>query len=538
MTRSDDPGRRVTATALRRMLRDGGELALLDVREEGAFATGHPLLATSLPLSRLELRLAALVPRLHTRIVLIDDDDGGLADRAARRLAAFGYTDVAVLGGGVAAWRAAGYPLFGGMHVPSKAFGEVVEHEAGTPSIEPRELARLLEARADLVVLDSRPMDEFRVMAIPAARNVPGGELVYRIRDLAPSPDTLVVVNCAGRTRSIIGAQSLRNAGTPNRVVALRNGTMGWHLAGLPLACGRAETYGPVSRGAAAWACEAAAGVAHRAGVRRLDGEGLARLAREAEARTVYLLDVRSPEEYAAGHLPGARSAPGGQLVQATDAYLGTRHARVVLVDDDGARALMAGSWLAQMGWTEVYVLEGALGLVPLVVGPERDVSLGLDGPDPERLDARELAARLADRDAPAVVDLATSRDYRDGHVPGAWFAVRSRLASSLPALPAGPVVLTCPDGRLARLAAPEAASALGRPVRVLTGGTAAWRAEGLPLATGLERMLDPPTDVWYKPYQRDVGAEEGMRDYLAWEVDLVARLAEDGDACFRVLRS
>src|ERR671928_964149 len=82
------------------------------------------------------------------------------------------------------------------------------------------------------MLMDSRPFDEYQRVSIPTAVNVPGAELVLRVRDMAPKPDTLVVVNCAGRTRSIIGAQSLINAGLPNPVVALRNGTMGWTLAG------------------------------------------------------------------------------------------------------------------------------------------------------------------------------------------------------------------------------------------------------------------------------------------------------------------
>src|SRR5262249_52473652 len=160
------------------------------------------------------------------------DDDDGLAQRAARILADAGYTDIASLAGGIKAWAAAGYELFSGVNVPSKAFGEFVEHESGTPNIGARELDALIRTGADIVVLDSRPFDEYRRVSIPTATSVPGAELVLRIRDLAPSPETLVVVNCAGRTRSIIGAQSLINAGVPNRVVALRNGTMGFALAG------------------------------------------------------------------------------------------------------------------------------------------------------------------------------------------------------------------------------------------------------------------------------------------------------------------
>ena len=128
------------------MLADGGELALVDVREELIFSQSHLLLARSVPLSRLELRFAQLVPRRGTRIVLCDDDDG-LAERAAAILARNGYTDVAILDGGVAAWAAAGFELFSGVNVPSKAFGEFIEHESDTPSISAGELEQLIRER-------------------------------------------------------------------------------------------------------------------------------------------------------------------------------------------------------------------------------------------------------------------------------------------------------------------------------------------------------------------------------------------------------
>jgi rhodanese-related sulfurtransferase len=212
--------------ALKAMLANGEELAIIDVREELIFSQGHLLFARSVPLSRLELNFARLVPRRGTRIVLCDEGDG-LAERAADVLARAGYHNLFVIDGGVAAWTRAGLELFSGVNVPSKAFGEFVEHASATPSISADELDRLIRDSGDLVVLDSRPFDEYRRVSIPTAINVPGAELVLRIRDIAPSPDTVVVVNCAGRTRSIIGAQSLINAGVPNHVVALRNGTMG-----------------------------------------------------------------------------------------------------------------------------------------------------------------------------------------------------------------------------------------------------------------------------------------------------------------------
>jgi rhodanese-related sulfurtransferase len=86
---------------------------------------------------------------------------------------------------------------------------------------------------ADVVVLDTRPLEEFNHISIPGGIAAPGAELLYRVFDAVPSPITRVVVNCAGRTRAIIGAQAMLNAGVPNPVVSLENGTAAWLLTGL-----------------------------------------------------------------------------------------------------------------------------------------------------------------------------------------------------------------------------------------------------------------------------------------------------------------
>jgi rhodanese-related sulfurtransferase len=520
----------------------GEEIALLDVREEAEFGPEHILLAIHLPLSRLELRAAWLVPRRSTRIVVCDGGgDGGdeaLAQRAATILESHGYGNVAVLDGGVAAWRAAGHATFSGVNVPSKAFGEVVEHGYRTPSISAQELKARIDAGANMVVVDSRPLDEFRVMSIPTATCVPGGELVWRIGALAPDPDTLVVVNCAGRTRSIMGAQSLINAGIPNPVVALRNGTMGWHLAGLALDHGQTRYLPEVSPAQAQDARRRAQAVCARFAVPRIDRATLEAW-QAAPDRTTFLLDVRSPEEYLAGHLPGSISAPGGQLVQATDRYVGTLGARLVLVDDDGVRAAMTASWLKQMALHEVAVLDAGLsgGRLPgggVEAGPGPEHALGL-----EALRYREIAPEAL-RDALAdgrtqLVDLTRSVAYRTGHIGGARHGVRTRLAALIPSLPAHDLlVLTSGDAMLARYAVAEAEGLTDAEVMVLAGGNEAWREAGLPLVAGEDGLEAEPVDAHLRAYDCTTNIEEAMQAYLDWEVELINRLDEDGTLPFR----
>jgi rhodanese-related sulfurtransferase/predicted metal-dependent enzyme (double-stranded beta helix superfamily) len=506
-------------------LDQAAELAILDVREEGVHARGHLFLATSAPLSQLELRIGRLVPRLGTRVVLVDDDER-LAQHAARLLRRLGYRNINVLAGGNDGWKAAGYELYSGMHVPSKAFGEHVEHHDGTPRIAAAELKAKLVAGEDLVILDSRPMSEYRVMNIPGALDCPGAELVYRVQQAAPRPETLVVVNCAGRTRSIIGAQSLINAGIPNKVVALKNGTMGWHLAGLELEHGQTRTAPAPQGGALEKAKTAAARVANRFEVNRISLLQLNAL-QDDKTKTTYLFDVRSPEEYAAGHLPGSISAPGGQLVQATDTYCAVHGARIALVDDHGVRATMTASWLLQMGWAEVCVVEGALS-GRLEAGLSKHPVL----PPCSVVDSGNLFSLK--KENLEILDFATSLEYREGHVPGASFAIRSRIANHIQTYDSKTIVCTSPDGLLARYAAADLAALLGREVHALEGGTAAWRAAGLPLERGETRMLEPPEDVYYKPYDHQAQIEAAMQDYLQWEVALLEQIRRDPDCRFR----
>ncbi len=474
---------RITPAELRGRLHDGGEIAIVDAREEGSFYERHLLMASCLPLSRLELVAPALLPRRSAPIVVGDDDGGGggLAERAAARLLAGGWSDVSILAGGVSAWEAAGFPVYSGVHVPSKAFAEVVEHEYGTPWISAEELAKRQSEGENLAIFDSRSWEEYHSNSIPGAISVPGAELVYRFHELVRSPDTFVVVNCGGRTRSIIGAQALIDAGVPNRVVSLKDGTMAWHLAGLGVASGATGRAPEVSAEGVAAGRERAAAVARRYGVPAIDRATLGQWQSEADRRTLYVLDVRDPAEYRAGHLPGSLMAPGGQLVQETDSWLGVWGARVVLVDDTGVRARMTASWLRRMGWDAV-VLDRALDGAALETGtPAVDTGMfPLAGPEPATISPVELQANRS----AVVVDLALSRRYREGHIPGAWFAIRARLGQALGKLPSsGDLVLTSEDGALARFAAAEINAR--RPVKVLAGGNRAWSAQGLPLETG-----------------------------------------------------
>jgi rhodanese-related sulfurtransferase len=506
----------ISARRVSELVGGSGEIALLDVREQGVHYRGHPFYACSAPLSRLELMIGDLVPRRSTPIVVLDGGNEGLAEKAAAKLTDLGFSNISVMEGGCDAWKAAGLELFSGVNVPSKAFGEFVEHHYGTPRIAPGELRRLQQFKK-VMVLDSRPFEEYHRMNIPGGIDVPGAELVYRVHDLVPNPDTLLVVNCAGRTRSIIGCQSLKNAGVPNPVVALKDGTMGWELAGFECERGAERTAPVPSSEGRQKALAAAERVAKRFEVRFCNTEQVSSWKKDP-TRTLYLLDVRTREEYERGHVAGSRHAPGGQLVQASDEYVGVRNARVVLVDPDLVRAIMTASWLNQMGWNDVYVLE--------------DAELGESGPrKPKVPGTPPWRSVSAIPEGASVLDLSTSLRFHKAHIPGAWWGVRSRLPEAKSAIGDVPsLVLTSEDGTLAHLAAPEAAQ-LFSDVVVLEGGNAAWKG---PTESGIERATTTRDDVWYKPYDHEADYKKHARDYLDWEVALVEQIKRDPTIRFR----
>jgi rhodanese-related sulfurtransferase len=522
-----------THADVRRALLARQEIALLDVREEAPYAQAHPLFAANLPVSRLEAEAGWRIPRRDTPVTVYDDGEG-LAELAAQRLQTLGYSDVALLAGGLAAWRAAGGELFQDVNVPSKAFGELVESQRHTPSLSAQEVAALIREQADVVVLDARPYGEFHTMSIPGATNVPGGELVLRAAAQAPDPHTRIVVNCAGRTRSIIGTQSLVNAGVPNPVCALRNGTIGWTLAGQALDTGAQRRFQAVSETQRSDAAARARAVADRAAVGRCTRAELARLQRDAE-RTTYCYDVRTPEEYATGHLPGFLSAPGGQLVQETDVYAAVRGARIVLHDDDGVRANMAASWLAQMAW-DVRVLDGVDAADRSAVGPAGNTLADLDQPV-AWIAPSGLQAALQHPQAPIVLDLGSSAGFVQAHLPGAWWLLRSDLPRALRQVPAAAAVtLVCETGGRSRHAAAEVAALTGAAVTVLQGGRQAWAAAGLATETGEARLASPRTDRYRRPYEGTDNPHSAMQAYLDWEFGLVEQLARDGTHGFRVI--
>lgn len=519
----------VTPQHLQTWLFDGQELALFDVREHGQYGEAHLFHGVNLPYSRLELEVRRLAPNPGVRLVIYDQTGNDVSVCAAQCLHKLGYSRVHVLEGGANGWQAAGLQLFAGVHVPSKAFGELVEETSHTPHISATELAAWQAKGEPLVLLDGRPFDEYRKMTIPGSVCCPNGELAYRLDGLVTDETTPIVVNCAGRTRSIIGAQTLIDLGVKNPVYALENGTQGWYLADLPLEQGSRRRYPDVSSTVTPTERrDAAQRLAQRAGVQTVKAQQVVAWASDA-SRSLFLCDVRTPEEFALGSLPGAQHTPGGQLIQSTDLYIGVRQARLVLFDNDGLRAPVVASWLRQLGH-EAYVLEGGLhsGLALPVSTPFSASTL-------PAISATELADALRDNTV-TLIDLRSSMAYRKAHIAGALWSIRSRLVEQFTGL-SKPVVLIADHPTVATMAAGELPEQQRRQVRWLDFQT--WQAAGLAV---IEDASNPPDeqciDFLFFTHDRHSGNKDAARQYLAWEIGLLGQMTEQEIASLKPLAS
>jgi rhodanese-related sulfurtransferase len=510
----------VASEEIRRAVIEARIFALVDVREQRFYGQGHILPAVNIPLSRIEIKLPDLVPGKNTPLVFYDDG-GDLAEIAANTAQVMGYSDIAILNNGLSGWKAGNYHLFSGTHVLGAALAESIDRATPIQKISASELSQMQNNGESIVVLDARPWDAFIDNHIPGGINCPLGELEYRFRDLVGDDKTPVVVNCAGRTRSILGARSLLIAGVPNPVYSLDKGTWGWWSAGLKLASGsgpRADTISEKGRG---WSFASAQLVAREAGVKEIDEETLARWESEQNDIPLYLLDVRLPGEFESGHLADAISAPACQLIECSEDWIGVRNGRILLIDDDGVRARVVAYWLKKLGYQEVAVL--SVDFKPEINDPGKPVLIDISKKYPScPVDAINPEA--------VVLDLSPSTVFQQHHIPGALWFIRSYLKEIIGKIPDRQiVVMDDEEGRLARLVVEDLAK-LGRDnAYLLDGDLESWRSSGASIESGDNGMLTAIDDCYYASPHSEIKKMRMKKAYMDWQSDMDLQIIDDG---------
>lgn len=521
----------IDAKKLKQWVHDGSEIALLDIREHGQYGEEHLFYVVSAPYSRLEAEAIRLVPNRNVRMVLVGHADDALCIKAQKRLSELGYKQIHILRGGVDAWKKAGYQVFAGVNLPSKTFGELAEHAFNTPRISAADLHKKIEDKEDIVILDGRPFSEFKKMSIPTAMCCPNGELPLRIDDIVKNPETTIVVNCAGRTRSIIGAQTLINLGLPNKILALENGTQGWYLADFKLDHGKTNKHPEhLDQTALQERQKRAQDLAKKHDVAFVDNATVEKWLKEKN-RTTFLCDVRTPEEYKEGTIKGAQHTPGGQLVQATDQYVGIKGARLVLIDQEGVRAPAMASWLAMLGWDVAVWKDAFVHNKP--VKPNLDEMM--QGDTKSNLVNADQISRMS-QDGAVLIDLRPSMKYRESHIKQAIWTIRPELSTLKKEIEGKDILLITEDkvvGELAKIDLQEMGSG---KVSIHIALPDQWAQVGLVV----EQTPNHPEnkkciDYLFFVHDRHDGNKEAAKQYLAWEINLLAQIDEQEKAAFKL---
>jgi rhodanese-related sulfurtransferase len=516
----------VSSKELAELMNSNRLFAVFDVRERGEYNRCQIPGTTSLPRSQIEFRISQLVPNPVIPVIIYDQAEERAA-LAAETLTELGYRTVAILRGGITAWCNEDRPIVSGVNVPSKAFGEKVHHERNIPEISADELHLLKNQDEPLRILDVRTPEEYGRFCIPGAVNVPGGDLILWLDELKES-NTPVIVNCAGRTRSIIGTAALRRLGLAN-VRALKNGTMGWVLSGFELEKNPPRGTSQAARQSRAAAVSRALALAAEENIAWVSCEEFAAAVANQSDRVSYGIDVRSEAEYEAGHIAGSVNVPGGQAVQRADDFVAVRNAEIFFISDESPRAVMAAYWYRQMGFPNVFVLQGGLRAwsesgAKLTRGAAQHEALGFAAAkrDVTLVQPEELA-RKSQKSTTLILDVGSSLDFEAAHIPGAKWISRGWLEIEIPRrFPdrRQSIVLTCIDGMQSIFAALALQRIGYMAVAVLSGGVRAWKAAGLPIETGLDARLVEANDVVLSPSIR--GGKEDMQRYLDWETKLV----------------
>jgi rhodanese-related sulfurtransferase len=509
-------------------LLDGSERkrrALIDVREYAEYKQEHILGATPLPRRLLEFRMRQVVPSKVTHVALCDDD-GRRARLASQTLVRMGYSRVDVLEGGLKNWVEHGYPIEFELNTSPKIFGEKVFVDMKIPEITPERLHEMMEKSEEPLVIDVRPPEEHKASCIPGAVGLPGGDLLLRIADMMDDPEQMLVLHCAGRTRSIISTATLRRMGYPN-AYALRNGTMGWILAGFELERGsKAHLENPSAKALQA-SEEFKSKLDREDHVQYMDPNELRSVLSVRETENVYLIDVRTREEFVEGHVAGFQWRPAVQAIQQVDEIIAVNDSRIIITCDVGVRSTMVASWYGRMGFRNVQVLRGgvrgwrAKGFT-IEGGPDNPIPFGITEARKEvtMLPPKKFQDFIANEKA-LIIYVDTSDKYADCHIPESLWILRSWLEiqiSDMVQSKTDAIGITCADGGNAPLAGATLNELGFQRVAALQGGISAWKEAGLPLEVR-PVSSKAPKDVL--PFIGTSMSKEDMLRYLTWEQEL-----------------
>ena len=521
---------KITPETVRSWISDKEEVAFIDVREIGQHTNGHPFFSISIPYSLFEFNIKILVPNKQTRVILIDNNNG-ISDLVYNIAHQMGYSNISIIEGGVEEWVSAGYKLFDGINVPSKSFGELIEKYFHTPSITAKELAQKQKNNENYIVIDGRPFLEYNKMSIPKSICCPNAELFYRVSSYIKDINTEIIINCAGRTRSIIGAQTLIDFGIKNKVKALENGTQGWFLSELSLEHNKNKYLEVLPNDLEIQQLQNK--------VLKLTNDlniDLINLKKAQELiidkkKSTFIFDVTTSKTISI--TPGTiMNVPGGQLIQATDKYIGVWKATVILVDDgDLIRAGTTSFWLKKMGY-EVYILkEGLLKAQTLKFTKEIDHKLiDLDFINLE--DLVKIKKQI-------LYDIRSSKDFCKMRIKNSIWLNRAHLYRKKIKTDDPIIIITDNLEKASLIVKDLKQKDKGAIIKVYKWNQNEITSYPSVIDVTIETLSEQNNiDFNFHTHMRHDGNKEHAKQYLEWEINLVSKMDKQELSFFKLSQS
>ena len=521
---------KITPETVRSWISDKEEVAFIDVREIGQHTNGHPFFSISIPYSLFEFNIKILVPNKQTRVILIDNNNG-ISDLVYNIAHQMGYSNISIIEGGVEEWVSAGYKLFDGINVPSKSFGELVEKYFHTPSITAKELAQKQKNNENYIVIDGRPFLEYNKMSIPKSICCPNAELFYRVSSYIKDINTEIIINCAGRTRSIIGAQTLIDFGIKNKVKALENGTQGWFLSELSLEHNKNKYLEVLPNDLEIQQLQnKVLKLINDLNIELIDLKKAQQLIIDKKKST-FIFDVTTSKTI--NITPGTiMNVPGGQLIQATDKYIGVWKATVILVDDgDLIRAGTTSFWLKKMGY-EVYILkEGLLKAQTLKFTKEIDHKLiDLDFINLE--DLVKIKKQI-------LYDIRSSKDFCKMRIKNSIWLNRAHLYREKTKTDDPIIIITDNLEKASLIVKDLKQKDKGAIIKVYKWNQNEITSYPSLIDVTIETLSEQNNiDFNFHTHMRHDGNKEHAKQYLEWEINLVSKMDKQELSFFKLSQS
>ena len=521
---------KITPETVRSWISDKEEVAFIDVREIGQHTNGHPFFSISIPYSLFEFNIKILVPNKQTRVILIDNNNG-ISDLVYNIAHQMGYSNISIIEGGVEEWVSAGYKLFDGINVPSKSFGELIEKYFHTPSITAKELAQKQKNNENYIVIDGRPFLEYNKMSIPKSICCPNAELFFRVSSYIKDINTEIIINCAGRTRSIIGAQTLIDFGIKNKVKALENGTQGWFLSELSLDHNKNKYLEVLPNDLEIQQLQnKVLKLTNDLNIDLINLKKAQQLIIDKKKST-FIFDVTTSKTISTK--PGTiMNVPGGQLIQATDKYIGVWKATVILVDDgDLIRAGTTSFWLKKMGY-EVYILkEGLLKAQTLKFTKEIDHKL-IDLNFINLEDLVKIKKQI-------LYDIRSSKDFCKMRIKNSIWLNRAHLYRKKTKTDDPIIIITDNLEKASLIVQDLKQKDKGAIIKVYKWNQNEITSYPSLIDVTIETLSEQNNiDFNFHTHMRHNGNKEHAKQYLEWEINLVSKMDKQELSFFKLSQS